>query len=269
MKKPENAMEIFRLLEQSNCRECGEKTCLAFAGAVFQGRRTLDECPRLDEETAKAYTGESGGGNRIEQARDDYLEELKAEAARTDLEAAAKRIGGEYRNGRLTVRIMGKNFSVDENGKLSADIHVNPWVAVPFFAYALHGKGRKPTGKWLSFRELENGAERYPLFRKRCEEAMKRVADIYPELFDDMVHLFGGKRIEDETFQSDVAVVLHPFPRVPVMICYWKPDDGMESTLNVFFDEAANDNMDIGALFSLGAGLTQMFEKLAMRHGVS
>lgn len=269
MKKPENAMEIFKLLDQSNCRECGEKTCLAFAGAVYQGRRSLDECPRLDEETLNMYAGESGGGNQIEQARDEFLAELKAEAAQTDLKAAAERVGGEYRNGKLTVRICGKNFSVDENGKLSADIHVNPWVAVPFFSYVLHGEGREPTGKWLSFRELKNGAERYPLFQKRCEEAMKGVADRYPELFDDMVFLFGGKRIEDETFQSDVAVVLHPFPKAPMMICYWKPEDGMDSTLNVFFDEAANDNMDIGALFSLGAGLTQMFEKLAMRHGVS
>lgn len=269
MKKPENAMEIFRLLEQSNCRECGEKTCLAFAGAVFQGRRSLDECPRLDEETLKIYAGEADGGNLIEKARDEFLAEMRAEAAGADLEAAARRVGAEYRNGRLTLRIMGKNFSVDQNGQLSADIHVNPWVAAPFFSYILRGKGRRITGKWLSFRELKNGGERYPLFRKRCEEAMKRVADGYPELFDDMVHLFGGKRIEDDTYQSDIAVVLRPLPRVPVMICYWKPEDGMESTLNVFFDESANDNIDIGALFSLGAGLTQMFEKLAMRHGGS
>lgn len=269
MKKPENAMEIFQLLEQSNCRECGEKTCLAFAGAVFQGRRRLDECPRLDEETLKAYAGEPGGGNQIEQARDEFLAELKAEAAQTDLKAAAQRIGGEYRNGKLTVKIMGKDFSVDENGKLSADIHVNPWVAVPFFSYILHGKGRPVTGKWVSFRELKHGGERYPLFQKRCEEAMKRVADTYPELFDDMVFLFGGQRVEDETFQSDVAVVLRPLPLVPIMICYWKPEEGLDSSLNVFFDESANDNIDIGALFSLGAGLTQMFEKLAVRHGMN
>ena len=35
MAQPKNAMEIFKLLDQSNCRECGQKTCLAFAGAVF------------------------------------------------------------------------------------------------------------------------------------------------------------------------------------------------------------------------------------------
>ena len=29
-------MEIFKLLNGSNCRECNEKTCLAFAVAVFK-----------------------------------------------------------------------------------------------------------------------------------------------------------------------------------------------------------------------------------------
>ena len=30
-----NPMEIFKLLNGSNCRECNEKICLAFAVAVF------------------------------------------------------------------------------------------------------------------------------------------------------------------------------------------------------------------------------------------
>ena len=46
MPAPKNAMEVFQLLDKSNCRECGEKTCLAFAGAVFQGHRKISECPK-------------------------------------------------------------------------------------------------------------------------------------------------------------------------------------------------------------------------------
>jgi hypothetical protein len=39
--------------------------------------------------------------------------------------------------------------------------------------------------------------------------------------------------------------------------------------LNVFFDDTADANLDIGSLFSLGAGLAQMFTKIARRHGFS
>ena len=71
----------------------------------------------------------------------------------------------------------------------------------------------------------------------------------------------------DRQFQSDISVVLHPLPKLPVMICYWRPDEGLGSSINVFFDETADRNLDIGSIFSLGAGMTQMFQKLALRHG--
>ncbi len=47
MSRFNNVMEIFKLLDKSNCRECFEPTCLAFAGAVFKGQKHLGECPRL------------------------------------------------------------------------------------------------------------------------------------------------------------------------------------------------------------------------------
>ena len=266
MPPPKNAMEIFQLLDMSNCRECGEKTCLAFAGAVFQGQRKLAECPKLDQATIQRFTGEAPEQSASEQNRDEYLKQLKREIVGYDLAAAASRVGAMFSNARLTLKVLGKDFSVDTEGNLYADIHINPWVVVPFLSYILHCKGLPVTGNWVSFRELKDGPERYPLFQKRCEEPMKRVADIYTNLFDDLVHLFSGKQVEEQ-FESDISVVLHPLPKVPIMICYWMPEDGLESSLNVFFDETADQNLDIGSVFTLGAGLAQMFGKLALRHG--
>ena len=266
MTQPKHAMEIFQLLDKSNCRECGEKTCLAFAGAVFQGKRKSEECPKLDREIIERFSGGDQNQNHGFQEGADYLEELKNEIAAADLAEAAEKVGAKFSNGKLTLKVLGKDFSVDKKGNLSADIHINPWVAVPFLNHVLYGKGLPVSGNWVSFRELKDGKERYPLFQKRCEHAMKRVADIYTDLFDDMVHIFSGKQVEKQ-FKSDISVVLHPLPAVPVMICYWLPEDGLESNLNVFFDETADKNLDVSSVFSLGVGLAQMFGKIALRHG--
>jgi hypothetical protein len=266
MPPPKNAMEIFQLLDMSNCRECGEKTCLAFAGAVFQGQKKLAECPKLGRETIERFSGDTQNQNTAEQTRDEYLKQLKSEIAGHDLAAAANRVGATFSGNKLTLKVLGKDFSVDTAGNLYADIHINPWVVVPFLSYILYGKGLPIAGNWVSFRELKDGQERYPLFQKRCEEPMQRVADIYTSLFDDLVHIFSAKKVEEQ-FESDISVVLHPLPKVPVMICYWLPEDGLESSLNVFFDETADENLDIGSVFTLGAGLAQMFAKLALRHG--
>ena len=259
-------MTIFMLLDKSNCRQCGEKTCMAFAGAVFTGRRPLSECPRLDRNIIDAYSDDSKNLHDVEKNRDDFLEQLKKQVKDVDLKAAAVRTGGHHENGRLTLKVMGKDFSVTSAGVLSTDIHVNPWVAVPFLNYVLYGKGLDPTGDWRSFRELSGGREQYPLFHKRCEEQMKQVADSYTDLFDDIVHIFSGKQV-DPQFQSDISVVLYPLPKLPIMVCYWLPEEGMGSSLNVFFDQTADKNLDIGSVFSLGAGLAQMFTRLARRHG--
>jgi hypothetical protein len=266
MPHPKNAMEIFKLLDKSNCRECGQKTCLAFAGAVFMGQKKIGHCPKLDRETIARYGGQTGQRHTVEQERDETMRKLQSKVAGIDLADAAKRIGADFSGDKLTLKVLGKNFSIDTRGNLHADIHINPWVVIPVFSYVLYGKGRAVSGNWASFRELKDGKECYSLFQKRCEEPMKKVADTYTELFDDLVHIFSGKQVEKQ-FESDISVVLHPLPRVPLMICYWRPEDGLESSLNLFFDKSADDNLDIGSVFSLGAGLAQMFEKLALRHG--
>ena len=266
MPPPKNAMEIFQLLDMSNCRECGKKTCLAFAAAVFQGQRKLAECPTLDREIIERLSAGPENPNTIEQNRDEYLKQLKSEIANHDLAAGAKRVGAQFADNKLRLKVLGKDFGVDTDGNLYADIHINPWVVIPFLSYILHGKGLPVSGNWVSFRELKDGKERYPLFQKRCEEPMKQVADIYTNLFDDLVHIFSGKQVEEQ-FESDISVVLHPLPKVPIMICFWMLEDGLESSLNVFFDETADENLDIDSVFTLGAGLAQMFGKIALRHG--
>ena len=40
-------LDIWRLLPQTNCTQCGESTCMAFAAALLQQKRLLTECPSL------------------------------------------------------------------------------------------------------------------------------------------------------------------------------------------------------------------------------
>jgi 4Fe-4S ferredoxin len=45
-----NVMEVYKLLPQTNCKKCGEATCMAFAVALIGGKRRLEECTPLFEE---------------------------------------------------------------------------------------------------------------------------------------------------------------------------------------------------------------------------
>jgi acetyl-CoA decarbonylase/synthase complex subunit gamma len=55
---PLSGIEIFKLLPKTNCKECGEPTCLAFAMKLAAGKAELSACPYVSEE-AKAKLSEA------------------------------------------------------------------------------------------------------------------------------------------------------------------------------------------------------------------
>jgi hypothetical protein len=266
MAQLEHPMALFKHLDKTNCRECSEATCLAFAAAVYKGVRQPGDCPRLDPEIVSRFRGETVPRNSLEQEAEEAIARMRQAVATVDLSEAAERLGGGYSRGRLTLKLLGKDVSVDAEGRIFTDIHVHEWVVGPLLRYLVEGEGRQPSGNWVPLRELEGGKDWYRLFGQRCEKPLKKIADTYTDLFEDMVHLFNGRRV-GEQFASDISVVLHPLPRVPLLFCYWRPEEGMASDLHLFFDDTAVANVGIESLYTLGAGLALMFEKITRRHG--
>ena len=259
-------MEIFKLLNHSNCRDCNKPTCLAFAAAVYQGEKRLDECPHLPTDIIARFSDQPKRFKNIEEDRDAIVEQLKEKIASIDLVASARRLEANFSGKKLTLKVLGKDFSIDTRGNLSSDIHIHSWVAIPVLNYLLEGAGMPVSGQWVPFRELKNGKTWYNFFTQRCEKPLKKVADTYPDLFHDMLHLFNGRQVENH-YHSDISLVLYPLPKVPILVCYWRPEDGLESDLNIFFDSTASDNLEIDYIYVLATGLLIMFEKIALRHG--
>jgi ArsR family metal-binding transcriptional regulator len=42
-------LNIYKCLPQTNCQECGEKTCMAFSMKILSGDKFLDDCLQLQE----------------------------------------------------------------------------------------------------------------------------------------------------------------------------------------------------------------------------
>ncbi len=116
-----NAMEVFKLLDKSNCRKCNEQTCLAFASKVFLGDRHLDQCPVLSREIIENYQGKQKKKITLEEYRESMLADLKEEIKFCDLKNAAQRVAGDFSKGKLTIRVLGKQFSVDLSGNMFSE----------------------------------------------------------------------------------------------------------------------------------------------------
>lgn len=56
------SMAIYKLLPQTNCRDCGEPTCYTFALKLAAGQRELDECPVMFQ---KSYADKLAGMQQL------------------------------------------------------------------------------------------------------------------------------------------------------------------------------------------------------------
>ena len=54
-------IEILKLLPKTNCKECGQPTCMVFSTQVAEGAKGVDDCPPLDNasrEQLSSYLGQ-------------------------------------------------------------------------------------------------------------------------------------------------------------------------------------------------------------------
>ena len=260
-----NPVDILKLLPKTNCRKCKAPTCLAFAAMVTKSQKRLEDCPYLDTETLAGFDLDIEHHKSWDREMGSALDSLKEKVAGLDFGLAAERTDGALTGAGLTINCLGKPFTVDRSGNISSQCHTNIWLTVPFLRYVIYCSGRELTGEWAPLRELKNGLSWAPLFGQRCEKVIKKLADEHTEFFEDMIDIFNGRMSERE-FDSDISMVLHPMPRLPMLICYWKPEEEMESILNVFFDTTAEDNAGMEALYYLGAGMARMFENITRTH---
>ena len=265
MSQLNNPLAIYKLLPKSNCKLCGVATCLAFAAAVIKGEKRLDECPLLESNMIEELDGQIIRQTTPEEQLKQILEPLKREIVTIDFPATVKRLGATLSGDKLTIKCLGKDFTVGQNGDIISACHINVWVTVPLLNYIIYSAGKELSGKWVPFRELSNKTIWNAFFEQRFEKPFKQLMDTYPDLIEDMIYIFSGKQVET-SFSSDISLVLHPLPKVPMLICYSKPQEDLESKLNVFFDRSAESNLNIDSIYRLCVGLLVMFQKIASRH---
>jgi len=256
-----NPLEIYKILPKTNCGKCLLPSCLAFAAAVIDGRKKLSNCPELNPADLKNATVTEPAVD-INQAA--FMAKLYNKIPLVDFQTIAPLIGATVIDDNLILNSLGKDFAVQPDGKLLSECHIISWVEAPILSYITNKEHREITGNWISFREIKGGIDWQGLFNKRCETPLRELADNNPHLLRDIIDLFAGKQID--WYQADIALILHPLPKIPILICYQAPEDDIESELTIFFDECCSTNLHIKAIFTLCSGLVQMFTKIAEHH---
>lgn len=266
MAAPRNPLDVYHRLPRTNCGECGARGCMAFAAALLGGERRLRDCPHLGAGDAAAIDSYLGERKGVWDGQQDELRALRDRVAALDFAATARRVGGRVEGGALVVRCLGKDFRIAPDGSIASDCHTHAGLAIPLLRYVLHARGGAPAGNWVRFRDLNAGAAgRAALFEQRCERPLRGLLEGHAGLVADLIDLFAGERSVN-LFGSDLSLVLYPLPLLPLLVCWWGPGEGMESSLHLFFDQTAAAQLSDAWIHGLCAGLADMFAKIVLRH---
>jgi hypothetical protein len=164
-------------------------------------------------------------------------------AAVTDIAGQCRRCGAQYLPALKTVTI----------AHLARIYHINPadgavsladsTEAVPvrdkilILHYFTQAKGTPPTGKLITYKELQEGINYYPTFFKRAiEPIVNNFSDNPPKLLD-IAGTLGGRKSD----YGDTAVTIDAFPRVPLTIVLWRGDSEFGPDGNILFDSTIPD----------------------------
>ena len=217
--------------------------------------------------TTQAREDEGGAENM----RDDLIAEFKTRVSNVDFEEAAARIGAVAANERLILRVLGKRFEIDRAGDLHSDCHINTWVHAPILNYILDGKGSALTGDWVTFGELKHSRDWRQFFSYRCEKGMQKIIEEDPDLFFDAMDMFAAGNsgaTKGEVIQTaDYVALLHPLPKLPMLLVFWEAEEEFEAKLSLLFDRSAENNLSAEAIYTLVMGLLEMISRIMARHG--
>lgn len=258
-------LDLLKTLPRTNCGDCGQVTCMAFATRVIKEGEDLAKCPHLSPaalELAGAISSqqEQGVGRRRESLAIS-LEVMQGKIAPLDFRDLAAGLGAAYgeEEGRpyLSFSYFGQTLRVfKDEVRYPPGATPNPWDAILLYNYLASGGQALPTGTWIAYQSLPNSVSKAKTLARLERELAEHFAGELGQLRRQAGAL-GGEPIQASE-NVDFQRVFQPLPRVPVLLLFWEaePEEDFQAQAHFLFDSTVGDFLDLESLLFLVEQLT-------------
>lgn len=260
-------IELYKKLPKTNCGDCNQPSCLAFATQVVGYGQDLRDCAHLDEATLQEV-GRIIGEQRergVYVKKDNHKitrEHLRDKIQNHDFKAIASGLGVTYSvdNGVEALEIPYFNRMVIMRhsgiwGEGSEDF--DPWDEILLYNYIFFSGSKPLSDDWVGLESFPNSLPKRAALEAGCHRRISEAfAGIRNEL-ESACQELGGSRVADG-HSADLAFQFQPLPRMPLFLLFWDEDkeEGFEAQTKILFDAQAMEYLDL-------EGLTFVAEKLA------
>lgn len=170
----------------------------------------------------------------------------------TDIEQQCRKAGARYLSeSAVIIEFLGQPCRIAlENGEVSP---VSDAPALPLrekiliLHYFTQAAGTPLSGKLVTYKELREGINYFPVFTKRAIMPLVNNFGSDPQRLLEAAHSLDGHKAD----YGDVAITISAFPRVPVTLVLWRGDAEFPPEGSVLFDSTVSDyltNDDIHTL---------------------
>ena len=237
-------LEIYRKLPKTNCGDCGESACMAFAMKVETGQRELSDCPHVEGKDRAPVE------DRADTAEGSYAQtsnRLQAQLRDVDFRAAAAAIGAQYEADGDVIKLAMLNGPVEvcRNGLFEKGAYCgDSWSKLIVYDYVLR-KGNAPlAGEWVPFAQFPRTPSHVKAFQKRAEAELAQVFEKNPDGVRERLEKLGGVSPPGDA-KADLVCRLELLPRVPLSLQFRAADDEFPASCKLFVDRSAIQYLDI------------------------
>lgn len=275
---PLSVVDLYsKILPKTNCKECGFPTCLAFASMVVSEKHPLKNCPYIPADVLRACQMEldaqyaAGKWTKRDLAH-DALQWAKERAASMKIEDLPNRIGGElfYMDGEPALKLpyFSDYLIIKQNSirKLNGD-ELNRWEQVFVYNHIAQGGSSDPIGNWKGLEQIPNTVSKIKSMRDHVEEPMNERFSGHIDKLKQAALALGGLDLSGKYESADIAIVLKPLPKIPLMLLFWDKDEKEDFTAKTkfLFDETITQHLDIESIIFLSERIKQLlFEHAAL-----
>ncbi|MGV1099196.1 DUF3786 domain-containing protein [Thiovibrio sp. JS02] len=246
--------EILKKTPKTNCGQCGQPTCLAFAAAVAKSGEDLSKCPYVDREGIAIDTVKGPVLDALAEQRDlELIEHLKSKISHLDLNAIAARLGASLReddDSLLSFRYLGQEVLLGkENLLLDNTPPSDHRDQILLYNYVHSQGGAKPSLDWIGLESLPNSISKVKTLATYCEN---RLAGLFAQTLPDRIRAAcqGLDGEEEHGAPATLAFVIPVLPRIPQYLLFWaeEPEDGFAAKVKILFDRQVLTFLDLESL---------------------
>ena len=260
-------IDLYKKLPATNCGDCGQPSCLAFATQVVGYGDDVKQCPHLGEaellEIEGALEKQREKGVYVKKENHKITREhLKEKIGNHDFKAIAPglEVGYLVDDGveALEIPYFGRAVTMRHTGIVSdKDEEFDPWDEVLLYNYIFFSGSRPLTANWVGLESFPNSLPKRVALEEGCHRRISQVFGGVRTELEKACQRLGGTPVEDG-HNADLAYRFKPLPRMPLLLLFWDEDkeEGFDSQTKVLFDESAMEYLDL-------EGLTFVAEKLA------